>query len=251
MHGHLMVLQEESERVCGAALPTEIVLAILFRWGGLVSPTALAVKTAPELREFREWLVSAHPRDLGRGASEQYPCLCYVPASVGVPKSVVHSLDHRLTEGRLNVWPQVEVVPRTRREAWHIIPRACPWKGVAPNSSNWFTYGECGRVVLLAGFFANAELGVADCDMLDPGTVRNRALTIQRYSSRHAPPERGIVWTLLNPSDEWWRPYCAEEGRTWWEKLIEVLQGQPMTTHMETRAHAWELYKRADRGEVV
>jgi hypothetical protein len=62
-------------------------------------------------------------------------------------------------------------------------------------------------------------------------------------------PERGIVWSLAEPIDQWFGG--VTEGQSWWKPLIEVLQGQPMTTHMNTRAHAWELYKRADSGEIV
>lgn len=40
---HFQVLQEESERICGKALPAEIVLMILYKWGGLETPTARIV----------------------------------------------------------------------------------------------------------------------------------------------------------------------------------------------------------------
>jgi len=41
----ISLLQEESERICGRALPPEMCRKILFEQGGMVSPTAQVVKT--------------------------------------------------------------------------------------------------------------------------------------------------------------------------------------------------------------
>ena len=43
------VLQEESERVCGKHLPDEIVWIILYRWGGLQTPTAGLIRAEMRL----------------------------------------------------------------------------------------------------------------------------------------------------------------------------------------------------------
>jgi len=40
------VMQEESERIAGKALPTEICWLIMLKWGGMVSPSAMAVREA-------------------------------------------------------------------------------------------------------------------------------------------------------------------------------------------------------------
>jgi hypothetical protein len=245
MHGHIVVLQEESERVCGTALPVEIVWLILCRWGGLVSPSAMAIKTAPELREFKEWMDAPLP-NCGRA------CLCHAPLDVGKPRMMPKGYSKEVweresaTPNRLNAKPQVGVVLRTRHEAWHITRRAFLSQEVVPQNDDWFMGSSCGRVELLMHFHTIARLGKGGTSG-DGTELRMSGYVCDR------PPERGIVWSLAVPIDEWWResPYCVERGRAWWKPLIEVLQGQPMTTHMETRAEAWELYKRADRGEIV
>jgi len=43
------VLQEESERVCGKHLPNEIVWMILYKWGGLQTPTATLIRAEMRL----------------------------------------------------------------------------------------------------------------------------------------------------------------------------------------------------------
>ena len=51
---YCQVLQEESERVCGTALPPELIHLILFRWGGLEHPTATLIQG-----------VMSRPHDIG------------------------------------------------------------------------------------------------------------------------------------------------------------------------------------------
>jgi hypothetical protein len=41
---YFQVMQEGSERVCGTALPVEIIHLILFKWGGLMHPTAAIIQ---------------------------------------------------------------------------------------------------------------------------------------------------------------------------------------------------------------
>lgn len=41
---YYQVLQEGSERMCGTALPVEIIHLILFKWGGLMHPTAAVIQ---------------------------------------------------------------------------------------------------------------------------------------------------------------------------------------------------------------
>lgn len=244
----IVVLQEESERMCGKALPVEVVLRILVRWGGLVSPTAMAVRTAPELREFEEWMDDPNARV---GASwNARPCLCHAPLSVGKPRMVPGTRSREewrrlwVETDQLNAKPRVGVVRRDRNACWHITRRAFLSKQVVPLNDDWFRGDECGRAGVLEIFVVCSRLGKGDSD----GTYRGP--TWLAYACDR-PPERGIVWTLQAPIDRWWWPRLAEGGREWWKPLIEVLQGQPMTTHMESRAHAWELYKRADSGEIV
>jgi len=40
------VLREESERIIGTPLPMEICWQIMLKWGGMVSPSAMAVREA-------------------------------------------------------------------------------------------------------------------------------------------------------------------------------------------------------------
>lgn len=235
MDDFIVVLQEESKQKCGKALPREIVWQILLRYGGLVSPTAMAVKTAPELQEFREWLYDQDYQRTSWGTT--YACLCRALLSVGRPRkctSIVSFEERRAQMAkshRLNANPH-GVVPRSRSDAWHMTRRAFLSRVVVPRNDNWFRGDSCGRVEVLRFFVLCSELGKGDSD----GTYRG-----SRWSGYvlDRPPERGIVWSLKEPIDQWWKP------------LIEVLQGQPMTTHMESIEHAWDLYKRADRGEIV
>jgi len=46
------VLQEESERLCGRHLPDEIVRMILYKWGGLQTPAAAAIRKRMETPLF-------------------------------------------------------------------------------------------------------------------------------------------------------------------------------------------------------
>jgi hypothetical protein len=253
------VLQEESERVCGTALPVELVLAILVEWGGMRSPTAVALRTDPRVRGFRTFAESwGWDRGWDRGIGGPLVhmngghCLCHdsygTDTNTGIPVWVENKYITRTTKA-LNAQPQAGPVRRVPGDKNHLIKRVFMSIEHMPMYDNWYCGAACGRVGLMLCFHGCGALGSDDVAEARFGERLREAWANQTFGGDRA--MHTFVGDLAQLVDEWWDPRCAVEGRRWWKPFIETLQGQPMTTEMESRAHAWELYLRADRGEIV
>jgi hypothetical protein len=216
MNEFVEVLQEGSERVCGTALPIEIVLAILFRWGGMVSPTTLALRGCKELRNM-----VAHNMERDTG----YSCFCAVP--LGGSVRVKYDSD-----AAKSVWELLEEDDsgpveerRTRLVTSHMVLQRNP-----TGQRNEWNCGECGT------YWLWYRLLRARNPSLLPHISDFWVERMMRESS-------GEILLSIYP-----RRYDVMGH---WRVLIETLQGEPVKTEFTTQAEAWEMYLRADRGEIM
>ena len=237
------LLQEESERVCGTALPLELVLAILLRWGGMTSPTAMVMHDDPGLKRMLEevdgmdtWCHGCYcrcVREPRRAASAGYDsdarrecvqALAHTDGVVGgrVPRVTAHLCCRR---------PQT-VLNRVDGDVFGWDSQAC---------GTVMVYRRLRRAIYSPGVLGKADWmfdSVLQDGRLRGGLVRDlQALaTVERYDGGWSWGKREDVESRLKKG---------------WRRLIEELQGQEVTSEFWSPAEAWGLYLRADRGEVV
>lgn len=95
-HELTKVLQEESERIAGKHLPTEVCWLIMLKCGGMVSPSAMAVKEAKQIErvtstpdittwetEFVHWLWKCNDRVHDSEYALLYPLPKWVNEEIG------------------------------------------------------------------------------------------------------------------------------------------------------------------------
>lgn len=212
---YIQVLQEESERVCGRHLPEEIVLAILYRWGGLQTPAAVLIRKRMNTPLFEgrpeSVLVPCVSADLRRRGWVE-GMLASTPENPAYDISMVLSSDRfmfphhgqqSLADGRVVVW-RVSRVPKTDdREPF-------PWR------RSWMarhpaTYWEAAAV-------AN-------------GMDAERAKTLVPLC---APPDMATAWAIYRQVD-------IEPGKDLWIPLLTRLRFTFVWEHLWRNALAMVL----------
>jgi len=231
------VLQEVSERIGGTALPVEIVLQILLRWGGMVSPAVLALRGDEGSRRVRDCIVKqsrSSPYEFGG-----IECYCNVHKLGGMIQSKYDSSQVRCVVKCLENGEQVSKRLRVRRVNAHLR-----YARHAYGRDDYWCTGECGTFWLWFRYLRNQQpedellerFGGIDFVAARQATKKSSKLSLSlapaRYRRHHI-----LGRCLLNT----------------WKEMIEELQGQPLKdgTEIKNYVEGWKLYLRADAGERV
>ena len=234
MLAFVAVLQEESERIAGKALPTEITLEILLRWGGMVSPTVLALREDAGSRRVRECILR-HTRAVPQREFSGMECYCETHKT-GTIWAQYDTDQLRYVGELLGSKMRVPKELRVRRVNAHLRKHKRGWI-----MGDYWGSGECGTFWLWFRYLRNQHPDDKQLKTFggsDYGVERMRYQRITKLSMSSVPE----------------RYYPYYDGARWvWGKMIEELQGQPLKeeTQLKNYAEGWKMYLRADAGERV
>lgn len=227
------VLQGESERLVGEALPMEIVLEILLRWGGMASPTAMALRKDAGSRRVRDciWRHSRAPRNEFGGME----CYCDTH-KMGTIWAKYDSDQLRWVGEYLENGGRVPKRLRIHRVNAHLRK----FKQPCGMDDSWRS-GECGTFWLWFRYLRNQH----------PDDEQLKAFGGYDFGVRRMKSQKTTKLSLsLVP--ERFHP-CYDGAMRVWGAMIEELQGQPLKqgTEIKNYAEGWRLYLRADAGEIM